>query len=314
MTTKVLILDPHAEAYRDRLKAEFPSLQFVLSHTMAELPADLADIDVLISFGIELKNDFFQRANRLKWVQCLATGVDHLLRQPELNPTVLLTSGRGIHGEPMRETVLYLMQGVSRNVARLVEDNKAHVWDRRFYNLLYGRTAVVVGIGVVGIAVGQLLKAFGMHVIGLTRTPREVEGFDEMLPVDRLHAVAARADFLINILPATAENAQIFNGKLFAAMKPSAYYINAGRGQTTDEAALIAALQQRRIAGAGLDVFQTEPLPASSPLWALPNVFITPHLGGYTADYEDLIMPLIAENLRLYMAGRPSEMQNIVKR
>ena len=92
----------------------------------------------------------------------------------------------------------------------------------------------------------------------------------------------ARADYLINVLPATAENAHIFNGKLFAVMKPSAYYINAGRGQTTDEAALIEALQQRRIAGAGLDVFQTEPLPPCSPLWALPNVFITPHLGGYT--------------------------------
>jgi D-2-hydroxyacid dehydrogenase (NADP+) len=210
--------------------------------------------------------------------------------------------------------VLYLMQGVSRNVARLVEDNKAHFWERRFYSLLYGRTAVVVGIGVVGIAIGKLLKAFGMQVVGVTRTPRQVEGFDDMLPMAQLNAAAARADFLINVLPATAENALVFDAKLFAAMKPSAYYINAGRGQTTDEAALIEALQQRRIAGAGLDVFQTEPLPPASPLWALPNVFITPHLGGYTSDYEDLIMPLIAENLRLYLAGRQSEMQNIVKR
>ena len=173
---------------------------------------------------------------------------------------------------------------------------------------------MVVGIGVVGIAIGQLLKAFGMRVIGVTRTPRQVEGFDDMLPMAQLNATAARADFLINILPATAENALVFNGKLFAAMKPSAYYINAGRGQTTDEAALIEALQQRRIAGAGLDVFQTEPLPPANPLWALPNVFITPHLGGYTSDYEDLIMPLIAANLRLYLDGRQSEMQNIVKR
>jgi len=203
---------------------------------------------------------------------------------------------------------------VSRNVARLVEDNKAHIWDRRFYKLLYGRTAVVVGVGVVGIAIGRLLKAFGMQVIGVTRTPRQVDGFNEMLPVAQLRAAAARADFLINVLPATAENALIFDRKLFAAMKPSAYYINAGRGQTTDETALIGALAERRIAGAGLDVFQTEPLPPGSPLWELPNVFITPHLGGYTADYEDLIMPLIIENLRLYAAGRRSEMQNIVAR
>jgi phosphoglycerate dehydrogenase-like enzyme len=311
---KLLVIDQNAAIYRDRLQAEFPALQIVSARDGKELPQDLSGVEVLIGFAMGLPQDFYRRATGLKWLQCLATGVDHLLRQPDLDPAVLLTSGRGVHGAPMRETVLYLMQGVSRNVARLVEDNKAHFWERRIYKLLYGRTAVVVGIGVVGIAIGQLLKAFGMRVVGLTRTPREVEGFDEMLPMTQLHDAAARADYLINVLPATAENAHIFNGKLFAVMQTSAYYINAGRGQTTDEAALIEALQQRRIAGAGLDVFETEPLPPSSPLWALPNVFITPHLGGYTADYEDLIMPLIAGNLRLYMAGRHSEMQNIVKR
>jgi D-2-hydroxyacid dehydrogenase (NADP+) len=311
---KVLVIDQNAAIYRDRLQAEFPTLQIAASGDGKDLPQDLSDFEILISFCMGLPQDFFRRATGLKWVQCLATGVDHLLRQPDLDRAVVLTSGRGVHGAPMRETVLYLMQGVSRDVARLVEDNKARFWERRFYSLLYGRTAVVVGIGVVGIAIGQLLKAFGMRVIGVTRTPRQVEGFDDMLPLAQLNAAAARANFLINVLPATAENALVFDGKLFAAMKPSAYYINAGRGQTTDEAALIEALQQRRIAGAGLDVFQTEPLPPANPLWALPNVFITPHLGGYTSDYEDLIMPLIAANLRLYLDGRQSEMQNIVKR
>ena len=311
---KVLVIDQNAAIYRDRLQAEFPALQIVADGDGKNLPQDLSDIEVFISFAMGLPQDFYRRASGLKWLQCLATGVDHVLRQPDLGPAVVLTSGRGVHGAPMRETVLYLMQGISRNVARLVEDNKAHIWERRFYSLLYGRTAVVVGIGVVGIAIGQLLKAFGMRVIGVPRTPRQAEGFDDMLPMAQLNAAAARADFLINVLPATAENARVFGRELFAAMKPSAYYINAGRGQTTDEAALVEALQGRRIAGAGLDVFQTEPLPAGSPLWELPNVFITPHLGGYTSDYEDLIMPLITENLRLYLAGRHSEMQNIVKR
>jgi D-2-hydroxyacid dehydrogenase (NADP+) len=311
---KVLVIDQNAAIYRDRLKAEFPALQIIAVRENKELPQDLSEIELLISFGMGLPEDFYRRASALKWFQCLATGVDHVLRQPGLNPVTVITSGRGIHGAPMRETVLYLMQGVSRNVARLLEDNKAHIWERRFYNLLYGRTAVVVGIGVVGIAIGRLLKAFDMQVVGVTRTPRKAAGFDEMLPIAQLHVGAARADFLVNVLPAIAENALIFDRKIFAAMKPSAYYINAGRGQTTDEAAMIEALRERRIAGAGLDVFQTEPLPPRSPLWELPNVFITPHLGGYTADYEDLIMPLIIENLRFYLAGRQSEMQNIVKR
>ncbi len=106
----------------------------------------------------------------------------------------------------------------------------------------------------------------------------------------------------------------MFGAAVFAAMKPTAYYISAGRGQTVDEAALIAALRDGRIAGAGIDVFQTEPLPGDSRFWDLPNVFITPHLGGFTSEYEDLIMPLIVSNMRAFLAGRQAEMQNIVKR
>jgi len=313
MPTKVLIFDGHAEIYRDRLRADFPDLRFVLARGLSDLPPDLSDIDVLISFGIELNDVFYRRATRLKWIQCLATGVDHVLRWPSLKPETLLTSGRGVHGAPMRETVVYLMMGVSRGVARLVADQKAHVWDRRFYGLLMGKIAVIAGVGVVGGAIGQLLKAFDMHVVGVTRTPRAVDGFDDMMPTDRLREAAARADFLINVLPANAANAGLFDREVFAAMKRSAYYINAGRGQTVDEAALIEALREGRIAGAGLDVFQTEPLPPDSPFWDLPNVFITPHLGGYTSEYEDLIMPIITENMRLFLAGRQAEMRNIVK-
>ena len=121
----------------------------------------------------------------------------------------------------------------------------------------------------------------------------------------RLQEAAGRADFLINVLPCDrGQRSLLFDARVFAAMKPTAYYISAGRGQTVDEAALIAALRERRIAGAGLDVFQTEPLPPDSPFWDLPNVFITPHLGGYTSEYEDLIMPLIVDNMRAFLAGR----------
>jgi len=313
MTCKVLILDAHAEIYRDRLQAEFPKAQFAIAHNNAELPKALADIDVLVTFGIDLTDDFYRRATRLKWIQCLATGVDQILRHPSFRKETLLTSGRGVHGAPMRETVVYLMMNVSRDVKTLVGEQKAHVWNRRFYRLFSGKTAVIVGIGVVGIAIGQLLKAFGMHVVGVSRTPRAVEGFDEVLSNERLQEAAGEADFLINVLPANKDNALLFDKTLFAAMKPTAYYISAGRGQTVDEAALLTALREGWIAGAGLDVFQTEPLPASSPFWDLPNVFITPHLGGYTIEYEDLIMPLIVGNMRLFLAGRPTEMQNIVK-
>ena len=135
----------------------------------------------MIMFGIEVQDFMLAGAPRLKWIQSLATGVDHFLRCPSLKPNVLITSGRGIHGPPMREQVVYLMMAVSRDAVRAVGDQKAHFWERRLWSTLHGKTAVIAGIGVVGIAIGELLKALGMHVIGVTRTPREVAGFDEMI-------------------------------------------------------------------------------------------------------------------------------------
>jgi D-2-hydroxyacid dehydrogenase (NADP+) len=311
---KVLIIDSHADIYRDRLRAEFPGLEVAQARSAADAPGDLSNVDVLICFGIAVDDSILRRATKLQWIQSLATGVDHFLRCPSLKPDVLITSGRGIHGPSMREEVVYLMMAASRDAARAVEDKKAQHWERRLWSTLDGKTAVIVGIGVVGIAIGELLKAFGMQVIGVTRTPRPVAGFDEMLTTDRLGEAASRADYLINVLPASAENLGLFDAALFAAMKPTAYFINGGRGQTVDEDALIAALRERRIAGAGLDVFQKTPLPPDSPFWNLPNVFITPNVGGYIVEYEELIMPLVIDNMRLFLAGRPHEMRNIVPR
>jgi D-2-hydroxyacid dehydrogenase (NADP+) len=312
--TKVLIIDVHAEMYRDSLQAEFPELQFVLFHNAGEMTGGLDDVEVMMMFGLEVRDDMLKNAPRLKWIQSLATGVDHFLRCPSLKPDVLITSGRGIHGPPMREQVVYMMMAVSRDATHQVEDYQHRIWQRRLWSTLYGKSAVVVGTGVVGAAIAELLKVFGMHVIGVTRTPRQTAGFDDTMPADRLPEAAAKADYLINILPASAENLALFDAKVFATMKPSAYYISAGRGQTVDEAALASALREHRIAGAAFDVFQTEPLPPDSPFWSLPNVFITPHVGGYIVEYEEFIMPLIVDNMRLFLEGRQSEMRNIVAR
>ncbi|MGO8921999.1 MAG: D-2-hydroxyacid dehydrogenase [Xanthobacteraceae bacterium] len=314
MAVKVLIVDIHAELYRDRLQAEFSGLEFMLFHKAAEVSSDLSAIDVMIMFGIEIRDQMLRDAPRLKWIQSLATGVDHFLRCPSLRRDVLITSGRGIHGVPMREHVLYLMLAISHDAKRQVEDHQQHVWQRRLWTTLYGKTAVIAGTGIVGAAIGEMLQTLGMRVTGVSRVPRLVRGFDEILPSERLCEAASKADYLINVLPAAPENFALFDAALFDAMKSSAYYISAGRGQTVDETALITTLRERRIAGAAFDVFQTEPLPPESPFWTLPNVFITPHVGGYVVEYEDFIMPLIVDNMRLFLAGRLDEMANIVTR
>ena len=130
----------------------------------------------MMMFGIEVQDFMLAGAPRLQWIQSLATGVDHFLRCPSLKPNVLITSGRGIHGPPMREQVVYMMMAISRDAVRAVGDQKAHFWERRLWSTLHGKTAVIAGTGVVGSAIAELLKALGMHVIGVTRTPRHGRG------------------------------------------------------------------------------------------------------------------------------------------
>ena len=172
MATKVLIVDIHAELYRDRLQREFSGLQFLLFHKAAEVSGDLSAIDVMIMFGIEIRDQMLRDAPRLKWIQSLATGLDHFLRCPSLRPDVLITSGRGIHGVPMREHVLYLMLAITHDAKRQVEDHQHHVWERRLWSTLYGKTAVIAGTGIVGGAIGEMLQTLGMRVIGVSRMPR----------------------------------------------------------------------------------------------------------------------------------------------
>jgi D-2-hydroxyacid dehydrogenase (NADP+) len=180
--------------------------------------------------------------------------------------------------------------------------------------LLAGKTAAVIGTGVAGSAIGSLLQALEMQVVGVSRTPRQVAGFDTVVPQGELSEVAAKADYLINVLPADAANLKIVGSDVFARMKPSAYFIDVGRGETVDEEALIEVLRDGRIAGAGLDVFATEPLPAQSSLWDLPNVFMSPHIGGLFEEYQQMAMPLIIRNMSAYLSGRTDQMTNVIDR
>jgi D-2-hydroxyacid dehydrogenase (NADP+) len=314
MSLDVLIVDIHADQYADELRRDFPDLRLHTYPNRTALPSDLSGIDVLVAFGTSIDDDVLRRLTNLKWVQSLATGVDHFLRSPHLAPGALITSGRGIHGWMMREMTIHLMLCLTHNTPRQAADQRDHVWERRLWSLLYEKTAVVVGIGVAGSAIGEALNALGMKVIGVSRTPREIAGFRAILPSDRLVEAAAQADFLINVLPASPQNIGLFDAALFTAMKPTAYFVNVGRGETVVEEALLAALREQRIAGAGLDVFRQEPLPPESPFWDLPNVVITPHIGGYVPEYEHYVMPILIDNMRQFVAGRTGEMRNVVPR
>jgi len=312
--TNILVLEKFADVYERELAPRFPDLTIHKAATMADIAADLATIDVLFAFGIAIDDGLVAQMTNLKWIASLATGVDHFLRCPSLRQDTIVTSARGIHGPAMRETAATLMLALSRDVGRLVNNKAAHRWERgERWPLLAGKTAVVVGIGVSGIAIGELLKAFGMRVVGVTRTPRAVAGFDAMVPTAELARAAAEADYLINVLPGSDDNLGIFSRAVFAAMKPGGCFINVGRGETVDEAALIGGLRSKRIAGAGLDVFQNSPLRPDSPFWDLPNVVVSPQVGGFFDGYEDHVMQLLLENMRRFLTGRVGEMENVVR-
>lgn len=311
MPTNVLIVNFDAAEIRDFLKPSFPELTYTVVEDDVVTPDHVAEADIMISRGRWLTRELLDKSARLKWFQCLITGVDHLL--PVLTGSkVLLTNARGIHGPQMSEMAILHMLSLYRNMPQIVRNQDARNPQRIVPKVLDQRTVVIVGVGVIAEHTAKLCKAFGMRTVGVTGTPRAVEGFDTMRPRSELLEAAAEADFLLLLLPHTPENDNLIGEAVFKAMKPSAHLINVARGGVVDEPALIKALQSGEIAGAGLDVFSQWPLPKSSPLWDMKNVVITPFVGGQSDQYARQTMTIVEPNLRNFVAGRLDRMINVV--
>ena len=248
---------------------------------------------------------------KLRWIQALTTGVDHLATLG-LPRNLKITNMRGMHGPQMSELAFLYMIALSRDVPRMLENQAAAVWARWPQRLLWGKTAVIVGVGAISEELALRCKAFGMNVMGVSSGRRSAPGFDEIAPRNQLASAAAKADFLIVLAPLAAETRRLVGKGVLAAMRPEAVLINIARGPVVDEAALILALQEGRISGAGLDVFETEPLPPASPLWSMKNVIITPRIGGMSDVYAEQASAYLVENVRRFVAGRLDEMVNPV--
>jgi phosphoglycerate dehydrogenase-like enzyme len=309
----VLIICPEPAPYMARLAPAFPEVTFssvaVLECTQAI--DRMGEADAIVAYGRAFDAACLARSRKLRWFQCLITGTDHLA--PVLaGSRVILTNARGIHGPQMAEMAILHMMALSRRVPQLVRNQADHVWDRILPHVLDRRTVAILGVGAIAEHVAKVCKAFGMTTIGISRTPRQLEGFDAVYPRAKLLEAAAQADFLLALVPYTKENDKIVNAAVFDAMKPTAYLVNIARGGVVDETALVQALRARKIAGAGLDVFEEAPLPPSHPLWDMDNVFITPFIGGRSDRYEESVMSIIEPNLRSFLAGRDDDMINRV--
>lgn len=273
-----------------------------------------AAVEAMIGHHFQFDDELVSRAPRLRWVQSLTTGTDQIVALRALPDSVVVTSTRGMHGPQMSELVFLHMLALARDFPRMQRNQAAATWERWPQPLLWGKTVTIVGVGAIAEALAPRCKAFGMTVAGVSSTPREIAGFDRVFTRSELESAVAQADFVVLVVPLAPDTANLIDARVIAAMKPGAYLVNAARGGVLDEDALLAALRERRIAGAGLDVFREQPLPATSPWWHEPRVIVTPLIGGMSDIYLQQAFPIVDANLRLFLAGRLGELHNRVAR
>jgi phosphoglycerate dehydrogenase-like enzyme len=270
-----------------------------------------ADVVLGSNFRSGRLREVWSAADRLRWIHWTGAGVDALLFPELIESEVVVTNSRGIYDGAMAEYVLGLVLDYAKDLGRTHALQQARVWQHRLTERIAGTRALVVGTGSIGREIARMLRAVGIEVTGVGRRRRENdpllgtvhgrEALDRLLP---------EADWVVLVTPRTPQTEGMFGAAQFEAMKPTARFINLGRGALVDEEALIAALRAGALAGAALDVFGTEPLPPASPLWTLPGVIVSPHMSGDFFGYPRVLGELFLDNFRRYRAGEP--LRNVV--
>lgn len=329
-TVEVLVAVPFGDAFIERLRAVDsrlrvracpPELRRWLrgdplddaTRATAEQQVDeyLAPAEVLVGWGW-LTHAALGRATKLRWIQTAGAGIDRIDKDAHRHLT--LTNASGVAAVPIAEYVIGVIIMFAKGMPLFMRRQLARTWDRRIEGVeVAGKTCGIVGMGAIGTETARRARALGMRVLATRRsvTARTADEIaHELLPAADLPYLLAESDYVVITAPLTPETRHLIGAKELALMKRSAVLINIGRGAVIDEQALIAALRAGTIAGAGLDVFEKEPLPADSPLWALENVIITPHASAGSERYTERAAAIICENLRRYLDGQP--LRNIV--
>lgn len=270
-------------------------------------------VEADIFFGLDLPDNIIDRAPRLKWIHIGIAGVDKMLTLEVIKSRVILTNSKGLHATSASELVLMMMLMLLKKAPFFMQNKLEKAY--RIYRplLLESKIVGILGLGAIGSEVARLAKAFKMHVIATRSNPnRENPYTDEIFPSDQMDEVLARSDFVVVALPFTTENSGLIGESELQGMTRTSFLINVARGGIVNEGALIKALQEEWIAGAGLDVFAVEPLLAENKLWELPNVILTPHLAGRLENYTELTLQLFRENIQRYVDGKT--LKNVVNK
>lgn len=311
--SKVVVMGATGDDSPPGLDAIADVVDLELTGDEASLVGALAGADVLFAWRPRsgLLEPAWQHAADLRWIQSASAGVDGLLFPELVESDVVVTNARGVFDDAMAEFVLGMLLLFAKGLAGVLDRQRRGEWAPRDTERLTGRRLLVVGAGPIGRAVGRRAAAFGMAVRAVARTARPADDVLRVVyGIDELADACRWADYVVNVLPSTPDTRHAFGDAVFSAMGPGTRFVNVGRGATVDEAALVRALGDGRIAGAALDVFEEEPLPPNSPLWELPNVVVSPHMSGDFAGWREALVELFVENLERYLVGRP--MLNVV--
>jgi phosphoglycerate dehydrogenase-like enzyme len=271
----------------------------------SEFDAILAETEVLYTW--KPPNNLLARSPKLKWIQITSAGADRYLTDEFKRNPVKLVNVSGIHATPIAEFILEMMLMFVKRAPMFFELKQKKEWNRLSTQILRGKTVGIVGMGAIGTEAARLCKAFGMNVIATRRSVKKetrARYVEKLLPATQLPELLKQSDFVVIALPLTRETTNLISDKEFSQMKKSAYIINIGRGPIIDEPAMVRALKGGQIAGAGLDVFATEPLVKESPLWEMPNVIMSHHVSGDRDDYEEQVMNIFCKNLKRYIEGK----------
>jgi phosphoglycerate dehydrogenase-like enzyme len=289
------------------VRAIAPDVNFVVSASAEETQREIEDADAIFEHGVS--PEMIRRAKKLRWIQRGGVGVEGLMFPELVNSDIVLANARGTTGINIAEHVMALILAFSRTINILVKRQMDKVWESRA-NLpvieIAGETLGIIGLGSIGLQVAKRAHAFDMRLLAVDATQTEKPDYVESLwRLDRLHEMLEQADFVSICCPLTPETEGMMSTAEFRAMKSTAFLINIARGKIVDQPALIEALRAGKLAGAGLDVTNPEPLPKESPLWEMDNVIITPHHAGQSPKAPRRVFELFCENLKRFVAGEP---------
>ncbi len=306
MKRKMVITHNIADQELSQLREVIPEWEIISGRKPEIWKNHLKDAEIIAGWKKGIEADIVAEDAKLRWLQSWSAGVNAMPLDVMQKKNILLTSASGVHAFPISETIFALILGLTRKIHTYVKQQQAKTWHHAQLKLeIHQKTIGIIGVGAIGKETAKIAKAFGMNVLGVRNSGKQEENVNEMYTSDQLDVVLPQCDYVVMTLPLTKATRNLFAASQFQLMKPSAFFINIGRGEIVHEQDLIAALENGAIAGAGLDVFATEPLPEDSPLWEMENVIITPHTAGSTEHYDKRVVDdILIPNLRDYLSGK----------